>query len=57
MYRAVLWKMGELKLMRESKNKGVTVVNVRIVKAVDEDRSGVLSEVKAERANVAGMET
>lgn len=45
--------MGELKLMRESKKKGVTVVNMRSVKAVDEDRSGVHSDVKADTANVA----
>lgn len=53
--------MGELKLMegflRETKKKGVTVVSMRSVKAVDEDRSGVLSEVKADTANVAEMET
>lgn len=53
--------MGQLKLMegflRETKKKGVTLVNMRSVKAVDEDRSGVLSELKGETANVAHMET
>lgn len=52
--------MGELKLMevflRETKKKGVTVVNMRSIKTVDEDRSDVLSEVKADTAD-AKMET
>lgn len=53
--------MGQLKLMegflRETKKKGVTIVNMKSVKAVDEDRSCVLSEVKGDTANVAHMET
>lgn len=38
--------------LRETKKKGVTVVNMR---NVDEERSGVLSE--EDTANVAEMET